>query len=177
MLAEPAETPVITPAFDTVTTALDDDAQVLLDVTTCVELSEKRAVATSGVVLPTWTDAVPVTVTEDNVGGGGGVAVTCTANGALAIPWNVAVMFVEPAATPDTTPVPDTVATFPAEEFHVELGVTVCVELSEKRAVATSEMVEPTPTVDAPLTVTELNVAAGGVGADTTTANSALGIP
>lgn len=83
MLADPADTPVTTPAFDTVATPFDDDTQVLLVDTTCVELSENRAVATSGVVLPTCTDAVPLTVTEVSVAVEGGGAVTCTAKGAL----------------------------------------------------------------------------------------------
>ena len=71
MLADPADTPVTTPAFDTVATP-DDDTQVLLVDTTCGRCPGNRAVATSGVVLPTCTDAVPLTVTEVSVAVEGG---------------------------------------------------------------------------------------------------------
>src|ERR1700730_5642633 len=67
MLADPAVSPVTTPAELTDATDELNEFQVLADVTFCVVLLENVAVAVICVVCPTVTDVFPVTVTELSV--------------------------------------------------------------------------------------------------------------
>jgi hypothetical protein len=141
-----------------------DETQLLVPVTTCVELSENRAVAASVVFPPRLTDEAPDTATDDSVGGGGGAtAVTCTANAGLVMPWKVAVILAEPADAPVTTPELETVATALFVDDQVLLPVTTCLELSEKRAVAVRLVVADTPIDEAPVIATDDSVGAVGV--------------
>jgi hypothetical protein len=98
MVAEPAATPVTTPAASTVATAPLEDAQVPPAI-----LPEKVVVA------PTQTVLVPETV-------GTGLTVT---EAVPEQPLTVCVMVAEPAATPVTTPEEETVATAASEVDHV----------------------------------------------------------
>ena len=119
IVAEPVATPVTSPLEDTVATdALEVDHVTVRPVSTFPLAS--RSVAWSCVVCPVPTvadDGLTVTVAT-GAGGGGGGAVTVIAVVPLR-PSLVAVIVAEPAATPVTKPLEETVAIEELEVDHV----------------------------------------------------------
>jgi len=118
IVAEPAATPVTTPAALTVAAA----ALFVDHVTVCPLITfpcSSLTVATSVVVAPAPTvavDGVTVTLVTTGAGGGGG-AVTVTSDVPL-FPALVAVMVAAPAAMPVTVPSDATVAVAPLLVDH-----------------------------------------------------------
>src|SRR2546421_10698783 len=112
IVADPAATPVTNPLSETVAAAPLLVAQVTTRPLRAVPFAS-FGVAVNWVVAPTVTPAaVGLTVTEAT-----GTLVTVMADVPLC-PALVAVIVAEPAATPVTGPVPDTVATAPFLVAH-----------------------------------------------------------
>ena len=119
MVAEPGAIAVTNPFEETVAIEpLDVDQATDRPVRTLPFAS--RTVACNCVVCPVWMLAEGGAMLTDatGAGGGGGGAVTVIAAVPL-FPSLVAVMVAEPAATPVTKPLEETVATEPLDVVHV----------------------------------------------------------
>jgi hypothetical protein len=131
IVAEPAATPVTTPLDDTVATpVLELDHVTARPVSTLLLAS--RVVAVSCVVCPTLTLAEAGATLTDATG----TSVTVTVAVPL-FPSLVAVIVAEPAATPVTTPLDETVA-IPVLELDHVTARPVSTLLFASRAVAVS---------------------------------------
>jgi hypothetical protein len=164
IVAEPAATPVTTPALFTVATPvlLLDQLIVWPAITfPCASFTVAESVA----VAPVWIDGFEgETVTVVTTGVGGGTSVTVTTEVPL-LPALVAVIVAEPAAIPATTPSELTAAVDPLLVDHDTLCPVIALPCSSF-TVADKVVLVPTPTdaVDgATVTVVTLGPE-GGVG-------------
>jgi hypothetical protein len=125
-VALPCPTPVATPLFETETTLLDDDAQLIDEVRSCVEPSEYVPTAWNCTVVPTAIDGFDgVIATETSVAGVIVIVVL-----AVALPY-VAVTVAEPVELPVARPFAVTLTAFD-ELVHVAAVVRSCWEPSLK---------------------------------------------
>jgi hypothetical protein len=119
IVAEPAATPFTRPVDETVAIEAFEVVHVTTRSLSTLPLAS-RSVACSCVLCPTCTVATPgdTDTVATGAGGGGGGAVTVI-DELPVFPSLVAVTVAEPAATPLTSPVDDTVATEPFDVVHV----------------------------------------------------------